>query len=373
MAVYKRYKGRRLKLGDPDWDLGTWQVEFTLRGHYLKEAIPEARTKEEAKRAETDMRQAIYDRRFNRVAGTMLLADFVEQVYEEHVKENHRSWKDDMQRAGEFKNFFEGWQIGDIKRMHVERWKSDLRKRVTKFGRKMSPSTVNRYLFTASKIFSLAVSDNLVDANPVSSVEKLTEPPPRDRWLSGEEEDLLLPALLEGGEHLAAFGESPLNVGFRAGELLSRRWVHVNLQAAYVDIDQTKNERPRRVPLNSRALAILRSLRQGAADHELIFDPLRTGRKRRQMLYKFAAAVQRVGIDNFHYHDTRHTFATKLRAAGVHEYDIADLLGHSTTSAERRDTKVTRGYAHGIPSRLREAVESICNLNNVVEFCRKNA
>lgn len=140
-----------------------------------------------------------------------------------------------------------------------------------------------------------------------------------------------------------------------------------------MDIDETKNERPRRVPLNSRALAILRNLRQGAADHELIFDPARTGRKRRQLLYRFAAAAARAGLDDFHYHDTRRTFATRLRAAGVHEYDIADLLGHSTTSGERRDTKVTRGYAHGIPSRLREAVESICNLNNVAEFRRKTA
>ena len=66
------------------------------------------------------------------------------------------------------------------------------------------------------------------------------------------------------------------------------------------------------------------------------------------------------------------TFATKLRAAGIHEYDIADLLRRSTTSTERRDTKVTRGYSHAVPSRLREAVESICTLN-VVEFRRKQA
>lgn len=99
---------------------------------------------------------------------------------------------------------------------------------------------------------------------------------------------------------------------------------------------------------------------------------MRTGRRRRQLLYTFAAAVARAGLEDFHYHDTRHTFATKLRAAGVHEYDIADLLGHSTTRGETRGTSVTRGYAHGIPSRLREAVERICELN-VVEFRRKEA
>ena len=61
----------------------------------------------------------------------------------------------------------------------------------------------------------------------------------------------------------------------------------------------------------------------------------RTGRRRRQLLYRFKAACVRAGIPDFHYHDLRHTFATRLRAAGVHEYDIADLLGHSTTRGRR--------------------------------------
>jgi len=43
----------------------------------------------------------------------------------------------------------------------------------------------------------------------------------------------------------------------------------------------------------------------------------------------------------------------------VHEYDIADLPGHSTTPGETRNTKVTRGYAHGVPQRLRDAVNSL--------------
>jgi integrase len=53
----------------------------------------------------------------------------------------------------------------------------------------------------------------------------------------------------------------------------------------------------------------------------------------------------------------RRRFATRLRAAGVHEYDIADLLGHSTTPGDTRASSVTRGYARAVPQRLRDAVE----------------
>ena len=127
----------------------------------------------------------------------------------------------------------------------------------------------------------------------------------------------------------------------------------------YISITLTKNDKPRLVPLTARALGILKRLRQDAPDDELIFDSTRTGRKRRQLMVCFEQTVKEAGISNFHFHDLRHTFATRLRAANVHEYDIADLLGHSTTPGETRNTKVTRGYAHGVPKRLRDAVNSL--------------
>ena len=43
MAVWKRYNGKRIK-GEGPKGKGTWIVEFRLRGHYVKQAIPEARS-----------------------------------------------------------------------------------------------------------------------------------------------------------------------------------------------------------------------------------------------------------------------------------------------------------------------------------------
>jgi integrase len=145
----------------------------------------------------------------------------------------------------------------------------------------------------------------------------------------------------------------------RLGELLNARWADVDEIAQYIFIVQTKNDKPRLIPLTVRALEILKRLRQDAPDDELIFDSKRTGRKRHQLMVCFEQAVKDARIGNFHFHDLRHTFATRLRAANVHEYGIADLLGHSTTPGDTRNTKVTRGYAHGVPKRLRDAVNSL--------------
>ena len=50
------------------------------------------------------------------------------------------------------------------------------------------------------------------------------------------------------------------------------------------------------------------------------------------------------------WHDLRHTCATELRARQVHEYDIADLLGHNIQA-------VTGTYARSTPEALEEAVK----------------
>ena len=65
------------------------------------------------------------------------------------------------------------------------------------------------------------------------------------------------------------------------------------------------------------------------------------------------------------WHDLRRTFATELRARQVHEYDIADLLGHTIQA-------VTGTYARSTPEALEEAVNKLAEpRRNVIEFKRK--
>ncbi len=246
--------------------------------------------------------------------------------------------------------------------MLIEKFKSELRKSDSRYKRPFSPATVNRYLQVLSRILSMAYENGIVDGNPMSRVKRLREPEPRQRYLnqfSDDEEERLMKALAVYGEHVVALAELDLEVGMRLGELLNTRWEDVDETNQLVFITKTKNDKPRLIPLTAQALGILRRLRQDAPDDERIFDSTRTGRKRRQMMVFFEQAVEIADIGNFHFHDLRHTFATRLRAANVHEYDIADLLGHSTTPGETRNTKVTRGYAHGVPQRLRDAIDSL--------------
>lgn len=234
------------------------------------------------------------------------------------------------------------------------------RREQNKYKRLNSPATLNRYLQVLSRIMSLAVESWLLEINPVSRVKRLREPEPRDRYLNqfaDDEEEKLFEQLSKYGEHLTALVDLDLETGLRLGELLQARWSDYIGDA--LNVWQTKIDRPRTVPLTLKAQGILRGLRQDAPDDEQIFHPRRTGRRRRQLLYFFEQAVKDAGLDGFHFHNLRCTFARRLRAADVHSYDIADLLGHFVPEGETRETRVTKGYARAVPQRIRYAVSKL--------------
>lgn len=67
---------------------------------------------------------------------------------------------------------------------------------------------------------------------------------------------------------------------------------------------------------------------------------------------KFQTAREKAKLENFRFHDLRHTFATRMASAGVDIFTLAELLGHS-------DVRITKRYAHGTEENKRLAVEKL--------------
>jgi integrase len=55
-------------------------------------------------------------------------------------------------------------------------------------------------------------------------------------------------------------------------------------------------------------------------------------------------------IENFHFHDLRHTFAPRLVQSGIDLYKVQCLLEHKSSI-------MTQRYAHHYPESLRKGVE----------------
>ena len=66
----------------------------------------------------------------------------------------------------------------------------------------------------------------------------------------------------------------------------------------------------------------------------------------------FATALKLSKIQDFKFHDLRHTFASQLVRSGVDLYVVQKLLGHTTP-------KMTQRYAHLCSDQLKHAIEKI--------------
>jgi integrase len=121
---------------------------------------------------------------------------------------------------------------------------------------------------------------------------------------------------------------------------------------------KTKNGEPRSIPLNADLLAALDRLRQRNAHAKRIF--LTADGKpfiKKALRSWFDDAVVEAGIENFHWHDLRHTFCSRLVMAGVPLKVVQELAGHKTI-------QMTARYSHLAPGHQRSAVDLIATANS---------
>jgi integrase len=146
--------------------------------------------------------------------------------------------------------------------------------------------------------------------------------------------------------------------GMRQGELLALRWMDVDWSAHRVRVRRNfvrgkygtpKSKRSSRsIPLAddvARELELLFQTSSYQADEDLVFAHPHTGRPidRSLLLKRFKAALKRAGVLEIRFHDLRHTFGTRMAAAGVPMRTLQEWMGH-------RDFKTTLIYADYAPA-----------------------
>jgi len=118
------------------------------------------------------------------------------------------------------------------------------------------PATVVRYLAALSAILTLAADDwGWLPDNPMKRVRKPKQPEGRVRYLSADELTALLGAVRQStSQCLHDVVVLALAKGMRRREMLSLRWRHVDLERQLITLTETKNGKPRQLPLVGAAL-----------------------------------------------------------------------------------------------------------------------
>jgi integrase len=152
--------------------------------------------------------------------------------------------------------------------------------------------------------------------------------------------------------------------GLRRGELVALRWQDIDWQAGLMRVRRSytrgefaspKSRRSSRaVPMADRVAGELERHFQRShfqADTDLVFSHPRTGGvyDPSKLRKRFTAAVRRAGLRPIRFHDLRHTFGTRMAAAGAPLRAIQEWLGHS-------DYRTTSLYADYAPDSSQGAV-----------------
>ncbi len=186
------------------------------------------------------------------------------------------------------------------------------------------------------------------------SEHKLDEPQERVRWITQRQATLLVQTLDRFAQHIARVVEFLFLTGVRKNEAFTARWDKIDWEKATITLDVkgrrvNGKRKTRTVELSSEAVLLLESMREHA-DGPDVFD---TTNWRKH----FDRACEETGLEDFRWHDIRHTFATLLGRAGVPLEVVSKAVGHSSV-------KVTEKYRHVVSDEVRNAVNRFPSLRS---------
>jgi len=320
-----------------------WYLDFYYNGKRYKESVGST-SKSVAKEKLIIRKREVIQGEYKPKIIQMPFDKFSEQ-YLEYSKGNKKpkSHLRDQTSMKHLLKCFENRMLSEINPFLVEKYKLTRKSEGAKEG------TINRELACLRHLFTLAVKWGKALTNPVKGIKFFKEPKAKDRILSEEEEARLLDAVRSTtkSQHLEPIIITALNTGMRKGEILNLKKTNVDFNNAYILVEGTKNGEFRKIPMNKKLTQTLRDV-IGKSKSEFVFSE--NGKPYGDVKTGWWTVLKKAGIENFRFHDLRHTFGSRLGMAGVDLGTIQELMGH-------KDIKMTKRYSHPTPEHKKKAVE----------------
>jgi len=186
-------------------------------------------------------------------------------------------------------------------------------------------------------------------------IRMLVEPKHRIRWLTREQAEKLL---FELPDHLKEMVRFALSTGLRKKNVTHLTWSQIDLdrRVAWIHADQAKARKAFGIPLNEEAMEVL--LRQKGKHPVYVF--CYRGRAPIQCVNgkPWRNALKRAGIENFRWHDLRHTWASWHAQEGTPQHVLQELGAWESVEMVRR-------YAHLAPEHLKQYAEKLGKLRDL--------
>lgn len=289
----------------------------------------------------------------------------VKKDYTTTLKELLDKYKENYGHQSSFKNwktfclanfkahFGEDTRLANIRYVDLETYRNHLNQKSTKNGTIRAVATVNREISCLHHLFTKAVEWEMIERSPFDKGKSLLmkENNKRFRYLDEDEIGRLLSACTN--TRTRDIIETVIHTGMRRQEVLGLKWEQI--RGGFIYLTETKTNEARQIPINDDLAALFKRIRAtNQLRYEYVFCD-KKGRPFREVKKSFMASLRKAGIEDFRFHDLRHTFASHFVMRGGTIKELQEILGHKTVT-------MTMRYAHLSEEHKKKAINRLNGL-----------
>lgn len=330
----------------------SYRVEVRLKGFPPQRATFKRLT--DAKRWAQQTEAAIREGRYFKTAKAR--KHTLQQLIDRYIKEELPKKSENINQKSQLEwwaSELGDYTLADITPDKIAECRDKLLSGTSSHEYKFAPATVVRYMAALSHAFTVAVREwQWLDDSPMRKVRKPSLPRGRVRFLNDDERKSLLEACRESdNEYLYPIVVLALSTGMRKSEILNLAWDVIDPVKNRITLYHTKNREVRVLPLAGHALEQIESIER-LEESNLVFPGKADPSRPIDIRPSWEAALKKAEVDNFRFHDLRHSAASYLAMNGASLAEIAEVLGHKTLQMVRR-------YAHLSEAHTTSVVESM--------------
>ena len=202
----------------------------------------------------------------------------------------------------------------------------------------VKPSTWNRRKSALAAVYRFAIRRKMLTRrdDPTNGLHR-RERNEHARWLTDEERPRLL-AAAEAHDDLRLMIRIAMTTGLRKAEVLRIEWADIDFERGQIAVI-AKGDKKRAAPLVTKCVRLLREYRRRRPVHVTgrVFGHCQVFPEKRWRNIRAEA-----GLEDFRWHDLRHTAASLFAQRGASLPQIAELLGCTYENVQR--------YAHLVSS-----------------------
>jgi integrase len=319
-----------------------WQADFYAYGDRIRKVFP---IKGDAVAYEGKMKGAIRENRYFDVKPEAF------QVFKElsnwylsleEVKRK-KSFIRDKRSVSKLNDFFATKPLKQMTPSLVGEYQSKRLSEKSYRAEATKPATVNREISCLKTMFSKAIQNNKLERNPIKGVKLLKENNERERVLSAEEWEAYKANCPSWYLPIAV---TAYRTAMRKSEIINLSPSRVDLEEAFIRLrpEDTKTGYGRSIPIHPELMEILKdALKVAPSNSGKVFhrdgEPINCGDIRRA----HNSVCKKAKIENFIFHDFRHTCINNWRKEGHDYFRIMAASGHRTISVFKRYNLVDEG------------------------------